>query len=173
MNGLEGITGFLLGMVWGSFINLCIDRFQMAHLADHERILNDPLYSERLKDHLRQARFSPLAPSRSFCFFCGHILRIKELVPLLSYLFSRGRCLSCGQAYGIRSFFVELTHALFFGALFVWLERWPAIIILALDFSLIWLVTTCHDCRKMGGWLKGLAVLMIFLNPILLMVLEF
>ena len=33
-----------------------------------------------------------------------------------------------------RSFFVELTHALFFGALFVWLERWPAIIILVLDF---------------------------------------
>ena len=114
MNGLEGITGFLLGMVWGSFINLCIDRFQMAHLADHERVLNATLYSERLKDHLRQGRFSPLAPSRSFCFFCGHILRIKELVPLLSYLFSGGRCLSCGQAYGIRSFFVELAHALFF-----------------------------------------------------------
>ena len=173
MNGLEGITGFLLGMVCGSFINLCIDRFQMAHLADHERVMNDPLYRERLKDHLRQGRFSPLVPSRSFCFFCGHILRIKELVPLLSYLFSRGRCLSCGQAYGIRSFFVELTHALFFGALFVWLERWPAFIILMMNFSLILLITTCHDCRKLGGWLKGLAVLMIFLNPILLLVLEF
>ena len=95
------------------------------------------------------------------------------MVPLLSYLFSGSRCLSCGQAYGIRSFFVELTHALFFGALFVWLERWPAIIILALNFSLIWLITTCHDCRKLGGWLKGLAVLMIFLNPILFLVLEF
>jgi len=59
MNGLEGITGFLLGMVWGSFINLCIDRFQMAHLADHERVLNDPLYSERLKITFGRADFHP------------------------------------------------------------------------------------------------------------------
>ena len=172
MNGLEGITGFLLGMVWGSFINLCIDRFQIAHLADHERVLNDPLYSERLKDHHRQGRFSPLIPSRSFCFFCGHILRIKELVPLLSYLFSGGRCLTCGQAYGIRSFFVELTHALFFGALFVWLERWPAIVILALDFSLIWLLVSCHHFPKQGRWLKGWAFFLICLNPILFLILK-
>ncbi len=67
--------------------------------------------------------------------------------------------------------FVELTHALF-QRTFVWLERWPAIIILAFDFS-IWLITTCHDCRKTWSWMKGLAVLMIFLNPILFLVLEF
>ena len=40
-------------------------------------------------------------------------------------------------------------------------------------FSLIWLITTCHDSLKLGDWLKGLAVLMIFLNPILFLVLEF
>ena len=170
MNGLEGITGFLLGMVWGSFINLCIDRFQMARLADHQRVLNDPLYSERLKDHLRHGRFSPLVPSRSFCFFCGHILRIKELVPLLSYLFSRGRCLSCGQAYGIRSFFVELTHALFFGALFVWLERWQGFIIITFDFSLIWLLGSCYHYPKLGKYLKIGTLVWICLNPIVFLI---
>ena len=89
MNGLEGITGFLLGMVWGSFINLCIDRFQMAHLAEHERVLNDPLYSERLKDHLRQGRFSPMVPSRSILFFLWSHFKDQGIGPLAVLFISR------------------------------------------------------------------------------------
>ena len=129
-------------------------------------------FCEILKDHLRQETFSPLIPSRSFCFFCGHRLSVIELIPIFSYLFSRGRCRSFGEAYGIRSFFVELTHGLCFGALFVWLERWPVIVILALDFSLIWFLGSCHHFSKQGRRLKGWAFILICLNLILFLMLK-
>ena len=169
---MAGGSGFLLGTVWGSFINLCIDRWKIRYGENPDSILTNPRFSKKLKDHLRQETFSPLIPSRSFCFFCGHRLSVTELIPIFSYLFSRGRCRRCDVAYGIRSVFVELTHGFCFGALFVWLERWPAIVILALDFSLIWLLGSCHHFPKQGRRLKGWAFILICLNPILFLMLK-
>ena len=33
---------------------------------------------------------------RSYCDVCGHVLAARDLVPVFSYLFSRGRCRYCG-----------------------------------------------------------------------------
>ena len=34
---------------------------------------------------------------RSHCAVCGHTLGVRDLIPLLSYLFHRGRCRFCGE----------------------------------------------------------------------------
>lgn len=45
---------------------------------------------------------------RSACPSCGHILTARDLVPLLSWLFSKGKCRHCGTGISLRYPLVEL-----------------------------------------------------------------
>lgn len=49
---------------------------------------------------------------RSFCFSCNKTLRFFHLIPLLSYLGLRGRCMYCNDRIPLRSFFIELGFGL-------------------------------------------------------------
>jgi len=82
--------GFL-GLLIGSFLNLCIDRLPKGE--------------------------SILWP-RSRCESCGRELRARELVPVLSYLLLRGRCRHCGVALPARLPLVEAGTGLVF--FFLW-----------------------------------------------------
>jgi leader peptidase (prepilin peptidase)/N-methyltransferase len=78
----------LLGLVVGSFLNVCIDRLP--------------------------GRQSLVFPS-SHCDACRHRLAALEMVPVFSYLWLRGRCRYCGAAISWRVPLVEgLTAVLFF-----------------------------------------------------------
>ncbi len=72
---------FLLGLEIGSFLNVCIDR-----LPKEESIVKPP----------------------SHCEACGHRLAAKDLIPLFSYLWLRGRCRYCRASIPGKLFFVEL-----------------------------------------------------------------
>lgn len=48
---------------------------------------------------------------RSRCPSCGTVLRVPDLVPLLSWLCLRGRCRYCGAPLGVRYPLVELASA--------------------------------------------------------------
>lgn len=52
---------------------------------------------------------------RSHCTSCGHVLTAKELIPIFSFLFLRGRCANCGERISCRYLMVESTG----GAAFV------------------------------------------------------
>lgn len=92
----------LTGWVWGSFLNLLVDRTPMAG---------------------RPFTATPLRPARSFCPGCGAVLGWRDLVPVLSYLLLRGRCRKCGAAIGRRTLAVESLTPLLFGALAFALSR--------------------------------------------------
>ena len=49
---------------------------------------------------------------RSRCPKCGHVLAAKDLVPLFSWLFLRGKCRYCGAKVSARYFLAELFMAL-------------------------------------------------------------
>jgi len=72
---------FLLGLEIGSFLNVCIDR-----LPREESIVKPP----------------------SHCEACGHRLAAKDLIPLFSYLWLKGKCRFCGNSIPRKLFFVEL-----------------------------------------------------------------
>jgi leader peptidase (prepilin peptidase)/N-methyltransferase len=87
------IIGFtILGMALGSFFNVCIDR-----LPREESILNPP----------------------SHCEACHHRLGPKDLIPIFSYLWLRGRCRYCHQPIPRRLFLVELVTAAIFPLLYL------------------------------------------------------
>ncbi|MBU1003915.1 MAG: prepilin peptidase [Proteobacteria bacterium] len=75
------ILACILGLVLGSFYNVCIHRGITG-----ESVVNPP---------------------RSKCPNCGHFLSWWENIPLLSYLILRGRCHSCKQGISIRYPVVE------------------------------------------------------------------
>ena len=91
---LFAIFAFVLGAVVGSFLNVCIYRMPLDLSVNN--------------------------PRRSFCPVCKAQLKWHQNIPLLSWLFLRGRCANCGSPIAFRYFVVELVTALFFLA--VWLQ---------------------------------------------------
>jgi len=105
----------VMGLLWGSFANVCIYRWPPTEEFPKGR--------------------SVVAPG-SHCFVCKTPVTWYDNVPLLSYLWLRGRCRACGAQFSPRYLYVEaLTGALF--ALAWWVivvERAP---ITALDERLV------------------------------------
>ena len=78
------LYAFVFGVIIGSFLNVYIYRFHTG---------------KSLSGH-------------SHCLSCGTPLKPYELIPLLSYVFLRGRCRTCGCKIPARYFLVELTAGL-------------------------------------------------------------
>lgn len=84
------IFAFLFGAVFGSYID-CV-AWRLVH---QERV----------------------AHGRSHCDVCGHALGAGDLIPIISYLRSDGRCRYCGAKFSAESTWVELTLGLAFAAI--------------------------------------------------------
>jgi leader peptidase (prepilin peptidase)/N-methyltransferase len=83
------IFATLLGLAFGSFLNLCLTRW-----PEEESVVKP----------------------RSHCRQCGHTLAWWENLPLASWLLLRGRCGKCRAWIGIRYPLVELAVALLWAA---------------------------------------------------------
>jgi len=95
---------FVLGVVVGSFLNVAIARLPMQK--------------------------SLLWPG-SRCGQCYQAIRWYDNIPLISYLWLRGKCRTCGATFSMRYFFVELATGLGFVGLFYVevvqnIHGWPA-----------------------------------------------
>ncbi len=94
----------VVGLVVGSFLNVCIYR-----LPNEESVVNPP----------------------SHCPKCNTRLRGQDMVPVLSWLFLRGKCRYCGEKVSAQYAIVELaTSALFVGVFLAsgdWTPTFPTI----------------------------------------------
>jgi leader peptidase (prepilin peptidase)/N-methyltransferase len=81
----------LLGLIVGSFLNVCIDRLPAK---------------------------KSLAYPPSHCDACQHPLQILDLIPVVSYLWLRGKCRYCGAKIPQRLPWVELSTGILFAFLF-------------------------------------------------------
>jgi leader peptidase (prepilin peptidase) / N-methyltransferase len=89
---LLGILVFgILGLVVGSFLNVCIDR-----LPRNESVVSPP----------------------SHCEACQHRLGFSDLIPILSYLRLRGRCRYCQASISSKLLLVELVTGVIFAYLY-------------------------------------------------------
>lgn len=78
---------FVLGLFFGSFLNVIIYRLP---------------------------RDESIVSPRSHCTECGHKLTLRELIPLLSYIFLRGRCSQCKSSISLQYPLIELMTGLLF-----------------------------------------------------------
>lgn len=78
------IVAFLLGAVFGSFLNCAAVR-----IVNKESVVK----------------------GRSHCMSCGHVLGVLDLIPLFSWLFLGGKCRYCKAKVSARYFLAELFMA--------------------------------------------------------------
>lgn len=103
---------FIFSLMVGSFLNVVIYRFP--------RMLEQGWYGECrefLADEVKnipEKKFDTLTLStpRSSCQNCGHHIRFYENIPVISWLFLKGKCSQCKTAISIRYPLVELSTAL-------------------------------------------------------------
>lgn len=122
MEAILIIIFFLFGMSIASFLNVCIDR-----LPTHQSLVFPP----------------------SHCTACNRRLAAKDLIPVFSYLWLRGRCRYCGAAIPRRILWVELGTAILFG-LACWRFGVSVELAIALFYICILMVLMVID------WEKGL-----------------
>lgn len=119
---LEMALAGLLGLLIGSFLNVVIHR--LPKMMERQWALEYAHYAaEQSGNALPQEQTAPfgLSHPRSACPHCQHAIRWYENIPVLSYLWLRGRCAGCKTRISLRYPLVELlTGALF--ALCAW--RW-------------------------------------------------
>jgi len=108
------LTGvFIFGLLIGSFLNVVILRIPARLEFDWQCQCR-----ELLEIHAEDKE--PVEPppgimwARSQCPKCGHLIKAHENIPLLSYLFLKGRCSSCKAPISKRYPLVEATTAILF-----------------------------------------------------------
>ena len=98
MNALAAIFVAAVGLVFGSFLNVCI-----ARLPRHESIVRP----------------------RSRCPHCGAAIAARDNVPLLSFMLLQGRCRACRETISWRYPAIELATAALW--LLCWLRFGPTL----------------------------------------------
>jgi leader peptidase (prepilin peptidase)/N-methyltransferase len=135
------LIALIFGLIFGSFYNVLIYRVP--------------------KD------LSIVKPERSFCPVCKHQLEWKDNIPILSYLFLRGRCRYCGSKISIVYPLVEGSTALLFllsayltndifSMIALWLLFSGAIIITVIDFQTMLIPDFAVIMTAAGGALWAL-----------------
>lgn len=90
---MELIAVGVLGLMWGSYLNVCIYRLPIYRLVFY--------------------------PVKSFCPGCGKEIRTRDNIPVLSFLLLKGRCRYCGMKISPRYAVVEMLTAAIMLLIFV------------------------------------------------------
>ncbi|WP_322413548.1 prepilin peptidase, partial [Clostridium perfringens] len=83
---------FIIGLCIGSFLNVCIYRIQ---------------------------REESIAFPASHCTNCGYELKWIDLIPIVSYLFLKGKCRKCSDKISLKYPLVELLNGFLYILLFI------------------------------------------------------
>ena len=114
----------LFGLLIGSFLNVVI--YRLPKMLEQQWAAECAEISGRKQT--AQEPFN-LARPRSCCPHCGHAIQWYENVPVVSYLFLRGRCSACKAPISLRYPAVEIvTSALFFFCAWRWGPTTPGLV---------------------------------------------
>lgn len=131
-------ASFILGLAFGSFLNVCI---------------------------YRMPRELSVVRPRSACPDCKASIRAIDNVPVLSWLVLRGQCRSCKRPISPRYLIVELLTAMLFLACFLrWEFSLEAIKYCVFSFLILGLIVTDIDCKLLPDriTLPGLGLGLLF-----------
>ena len=139
---------FIIGLIFGSFLNVLIYRLP-----------------------LDISLFKPLG---STCTHCKHRIKWHENIPVFSYLLLKGKCSNCSKPISIVYPFVELTTALVTLLLYMnyWLN-WELIVTIALFYTLIVLSFIDLKYKAVPDYLLIIAVILTIIVGDLMNILIF
>lgn len=146
---LVSIFAIVIGLIFGSFLNVVIHRLPKMLITEWSQDCVNFLGEQDKKfNYKTSATTSPynLAVPASSCPNCNHKITALENIPVLSYLFLKGRCSECKTGISIRYPLIELLsgvltlivilqYGLTFQALFALLLTWNLITLSGIDFD--------------------------------------
>lgn len=126
-------VGFV-GLLIGSFLNVVVYRLPKMLMRDWRTQAREVLEMAEQSD---AETFNLILPNSS-CPHCDHEIKPWENIPLVSWLFLRGKCSNCKEAISIRYPLVELACGLF-SAVIAWQfgVSWEALAMLVLTWGLL------------------------------------
>ncbi|BCR23357.1 type 4 prepilin-like proteins leader peptide-processing enzyme [Aquipseudomonas alcaligenes] len=131
----------MLGLLVGSFLNVVIYRLPVMMQRDWRQQAREIL---ELPEEPKQGTFNLILPN-SCCPNCGHQIRPWENIPVVSYLFLRGKCSNCKTPISKRYPLIELACGLLSGYVaFHYGFGWQAAGVLVLTWGL--LAMSMIDC---------------------------
>src|SRR5215510_738147 len=98
---------FIFGLLVGSFLNVVIHRVPIMLEREWREQAQQVLNPEAAEPVTAQARYNLVVP-RSACPKCGTMITAIQNVPVISYLFLKGKCAICGTHIPVRYPIVEL-----------------------------------------------------------------
>ncbi|MFE1572652.1 prepilin peptidase [Comamonas odontotermitis] len=105
----------LLGLLVGSFLNVVIHRLPMMlerhWKQDAQALLAGDAEAPGVEGEVKADRFNLCTPA-SRCPHCQHQIRWFENIPIVSWLFLRGKCSQCKTGISVRYPLVELANGL-------------------------------------------------------------
>ena len=127
---------FAFTLLIGSFLNVVIHRLPIM-MEREWREQADELTKTPPEHELPQGRFDLVVP-RSRCPSCGSLITALQNVPVISYLFLRGRCASCKTSISARYPLVELMTAVL-ATICAWYfgPGWEAVLAIVLTLTLV------------------------------------
>jgi leader peptidase (prepilin peptidase)/N-methyltransferase len=132
------MLAMILGVIWGSFVAALCSRWPRG---------------ERISE------------GRSHCDYCQTTLGAKDLVPILSYMWLRGKCRYCRQSIGISALYIELISAAIGLCAVLFLSNgqavaaavfgWLLLPLVILDYQKLWLPNRLVLALALAGICAG------------------
>ena len=115
----------LMGLLIGSFLNVVIYRYPIMlkrqwalmsreYLEENGASVTQTKTASKNETLLEEHKVFNLSVPASTCPQCNHKIRWYENIPVLSYVFLKGRCSQCLNPISLRYPFVEILTALTF-----------------------------------------------------------
>jgi leader peptidase (prepilin peptidase)/N-methyltransferase len=139
------LAALLFGLLIGSFLNVVV--YRLPVMAQRE--LDNYIAHEAGKELPHQGRFNLMVP-RSACPHCGHRITALENIPIVSWLFLRGKCSSCKAPISARYPVVEAVTGLL-SAVLVWKlgSGWLGLAGLVFTYFLIAMTLIDYDTKTL------------------------
>jgi len=151
---------FLFSLMMGSFLNVVIHRLPIMLKSEWQHDCTEFLSElssstektgEKIEEKAEIVEKSEpfnLSVPRSRCPSCGHKISALENIPLISWLFLKGRCSDCHQAIPIRYPIIELSTALLSVLVaYTYGIQWFTLSALVLTWSMIALTVIDFDTQ--------------------------
>lgn len=136
MNTALIIILVILGSTFGSFSGATIWRLRARDLKSQKKL--DKAASRELNQISFLTKLK-LSNDRSHCLNCKHQLSTLDLIPIVSWLYLRGRCRYCNHPIGKFELYMEVLTALYFVLSYIY---WPVQLDSSMEITkfVLWLV---------------------------------
>lgn len=140
---IPAIAAAIFGLLIGSFLNVVIYRIPVMMQRESDNYVANELG----KELPHTERFNLMVP-RSRCPHCGHQITALENIPLISWLFLRGKCSACKAPIPVRYPAIELFTGLLSGLL-IWTfgSGWMGLATLLFAYLLVAMTFIDYDTQ--------------------------